>query len=162
MWRVAEFLQIEVLDYVVMSNHYHQLVAVTGKVDLTDEDLEQKVRTYYGPDSDEDMELKRALGKGGELAESVRKKHSKRMGDVSEFQKILKQGFTRWYNKGRKRRGTLWMDGLVLGSELFVEETFERCRGHFGKNRKSGARRIRGLASDSLRVMRVLRVDPIS
>lgn len=35
MWRVADFLGIEVLDYVVMSNHYHQLVQVPGKVELS-------------------------------------------------------------------------------------------------------------------------------
>ena len=33
MWRLAEFLGIAVLDYVVMSNHYHQLLGVPGVVE---------------------------------------------------------------------------------------------------------------------------------
>ena len=28
MWRVADFLGVEILNYVVMNNHYHQLVRV--------------------------------------------------------------------------------------------------------------------------------------
>jgi REP element-mobilizing transposase RayT len=283
MWQVAEFLEIEVLDYVVMSNHYHQLVRVPGKVELSDEELLEKVRSYYGEKSSKTADLMWALSKGGEQAELIRRTHLKRMGNVSEFQKILKQGFSTWYNKNHKRCGTLWMerfnsvlvedslnarqiiatyidlnpvradmvedpknyrhcgyaaalggdercrrgimdimgiddwqkaaavyrvylvergqfrregksgaisrtllletlekngslprselmylrvryltDGLVLGSELFVEEVFERFRGHFGEKRKTGARPIRGLADDSLKVMRALRIDPIS
>ncbi len=53
-------------------------------------------------------------------------------------------------------------DGLVLGSELFVEEVFERYGGHFGENRKSGARPIRGLPDSPLKVIRDLKLDPIS
>lgn len=32
MWLMACVLQVEILDYVVMSNHYHQLVRVPGVV----------------------------------------------------------------------------------------------------------------------------------
>ena len=53
-------------------------------------------------------------------------------------------------------------DGLVLGSELFVEEIFEQYRSHFGEKRKCGARPMKGLADVSLRVIRDLRLDPIS
>ena len=53
-------------------------------------------------------------------------------------------------------------DGLVLGSEIFVEEVFEQYRSHFGNKRKSGARPIRGFPDDSLKVIRDLRLNPIS
>jgi hypothetical protein len=53
-------------------------------------------------------------------------------------------------------------DGLVLGSELFVEEVFELHRSHFGKKRKSGARPIRGMPHQSLNVIRDLRLNPVS
>jgi len=283
MWRVAEFLQIEVLDYVVMSNHYHQLVRVPGTIELTDAELLARVRTYYGEGSAKALEFEAVLNRGGEDAESLRQGYLKRMGDVSEFEKVLKQGFSSWYNRHNKRRGTLWMerfksvlvedcleargimatyidlnpvraelvedpatyrfcgygaamggdhrcrkgiiavmgledweqasaqyrvylmerghaqvqgkkgkvsrelllealsregqlprsqllrlrvryftDGLVLGTEYFVEETFARYRSHFGERRSSGARPIRGLPGDALKVIRDLRLDPVS
>ena len=283
MWKIADFLGIEVLDYVVMSNHYHQLVWVPGVVELSDRDLHCRLRSYYGVDSKEASIFEKALSMGGAALEIVRSGHLKRMGNISEFEKVLKQGFSVWYNKRNKRRGTLWMerfksvlvedsidareitaayidlnpvraemvedpknyrfcgygaamsgdgrcrlgimrvvgiddwenaaavyrlklvkrghvqiagkkgaikrdllletleqggqmpqsellrlrvryfsDGLVLGSESFVEEIFEHYRGHFGEKRKSGARPIRALADSPLRVIRDLRLNPIS
>ena len=53
-------------------------------------------------------------------------------------------------------------DGLVLGSELFVEEVFELHRSRFGEKRKSGARPIRGMPHQSLKVIRDLRLNPVS
>jgi len=222
------------------------------------------------------------LNQGGEATDRLRAKYLRRMGNISEFQKHLKQGFTTWYNRQRKRRGTLWMeryksllvedspevrqiiasyidlnpvraeliddpknyrhcgyaaalggdercrrgimrvmgcddwetaasqyrrllmirgnrevagkkgaisrqlllktleekghlptsellrlriryfsDGLVLGSELFVENVFQQYRSHFGEKRKSGARPIKGLHLSDLKVIRDLRSAPI-
>jgi len=283
MWRLADFMGIAILDYVLMSNHYHQLLEVPGIIELSDNELIERVATYYGPKNPKVTDLKNALIKGGGLAQDRRSLYLGRMGDISEYQKILKQGFTRWYNKQNKRRGTLWMerfksvlvednhfhrqvvstyielnpvranmvedpkdyphcayaaalagdlrcrngimrvmgidhwdeaapayrtllmqrgctkaqgkpgsvsrelllktlqaggklsiadlvhlrlrhltDGLVLGSEQFVQEAFDRYRSHFGKKRISGARSIRGLASGDLHVIRDLRTDAIS
>jgi putative transposase len=50
-------------------------------------------------------------------------------------------------------------DGAVLGSWEFVEGMFRECRGWFGDRRKSGARRMRGLAGGELFTVRDLRVD---
>jgi putative transposase len=283
MWRVAEFLQIEVLDYVIMSNHYHQLVRVPGSIEISDAELLAKIRAYYGEESRQALAFEAALVQGGEDAEVLRRGYLKRMGDVSEFEKILKQGFSSWYNRKKKRRGTLWMerfksvlvedclearsimatyidlnpvraemvqdpanyrfcgygaamagdsrcrkgilavmglddwneasaqyriylmerghadvdgkkgkvsrkilletlsregrlprsqllrlrvryftDGLVLGTERFVEETFSHHRSHFGEKRKTGVRPISVLLGDPLKVIRDLRLDPVS
>ena len=53
-------------------------------------------------------------------------------------------------------------DGLVLGSELFVENVFEQYRSHFGEKRKSGSRSIRGIPDGNLKVIRDLRLNPLS
>ncbi len=283
MWRVADFLGIEVLDYAVMSNHYHQLVRVPAGVELSDPELLARLRAYYGPRSQEALEFEQAMERDAEAAGKLRAGYLKRMGDLSEFEKTLKQGFSLWYNKQRRRRGTLWMerfksvlvedtpeartllaayidlnpvraelvqdpkdyrhcgyaaamggdprcrrgilavmgmqdweqaaaayrlllmqrghsqaagkkgtvtrqallltlkhkghlprsellrlrvryfsDALVLGSELFVERVFAQYRSHFGEKRRSGARPIRALHDDSLRVLRDLRLNPVS
>jgi hypothetical protein len=46
-------------------------------------------------------------------------------------------------------------DGLVIGSESFVEGVFLAARGYFGSRRKSGPRKFRH-AETSLRAMRDL------
>ncbi len=48
-------------------------------------------------------------------------------------------------------------DGLVLGSDAYVENVFEKYRSHFGKKRKSGARPIKALPDSGLHVIRDLK-----
>jgi hypothetical protein len=55
-----------------------------------------------------------------------------------------------------------FIDGVVLGSQAFVDDFFERRRASFGENRKSGARRMKGADWGGLRVLRDLRIDPVS
>jgi hypothetical protein len=283
MWRIADFLEIDVLDYVVMSNHYHQLVRVPGVLQITDAQLLAKLRAYYGKDSTEVRAFDAALAHKGQHAEAIRQSYLKRMGNLSEFEKILKQGFSTWYNRRNNRRGTLWMerfksvlvedckdvreimatyidlnpvraemvedpknyrfcgygaamggdprcrkgiievvglgnwqeaarqyrvclmerghaqiqgkkgkvsrellretlskkgwlppsellrlrvryftDGLVIGTERFVEKVFSQHRSHFGEKRKCGARPVKGWPDASLKVIRDLRLNPVS
>jgi putative transposase len=70
-----------------------------------------------------------------------------------------------WKTKGKLSRYQslrlhirYFTDGAVLGSELFVEEQFEKFRGRFGPKRKTGARTLRRLPFQELRTMRALRV----
>jgi hypothetical protein len=53
-------------------------------------------------------------------------------------------------------------DGLVLGTEGFVENVLEQFRSHFGEKRKPGARALREYSGSGLNVIRELRIDPIS
>ncbi|MDA1068870.1 MAG: hypothetical protein O3C43_20485 [Verrucomicrobia bacterium] len=48
-------------------------------------------------------------------------------------------------------------DGMVLGSKEYVNLVFETHRGLFGKNRKTGARPLKGFRESGLTVMRDLR-----
>ena len=278
MWRLADFLGMDILDYTVLSNHFHQLVHVPGVIELSDLQLLERLKNYYGPRGEQYLRFKEALSVGGRAAEVLRAKHLKRIGDISAFEQTLKQSFSTWYNRQHDRRGTLWMerfksvlvedspdarrilaayidlnpvradmvedpanyrfcgygaamggdmrcrngimrimrmdsweeaakayrlflmkrghvevrgksgkisrelllktlkqngvlpksdllrlrvryfsDGLVLGSELFVEKIFHQYRSHFGEKRKSGPRQLKGLAGSSLHVIRDLR-----
>ena len=53
-------------------------------------------------------------------------------------------------------------DGAVIGTRDGVDRFFEQRREHFGSRRQSGARRMRGAEWGDLRVLRDLRVEPIS
>jgi len=57
-----------------------------------------------------------------------------------------------------RRRVRYFTDGAVIGSQTFLEEVFIRAMESFGKKRKSGARRMRGLA-DKLYSVRDLQTD---
>jgi putative transposase len=53
-------------------------------------------------------------------------------------------------------------DGVVLGSQGFVEEMFVRYRERFGPKRRSGARPIRGVPLGGLMSLRDLRVEAVT
>jgi putative transposase len=109
MRKVARFCGIKILNFSVMGNHYHQVIKVPGKVRLSDEQLRLRVRKYYGERSPEYRSLKRALAGGAEELRTIRAKFLRMMGNVSVFQKLLKQRFSIWYNGRHNRCGTLWM-----------------------------------------------------
>ncbi len=122
MWKLADFLGLEILDYVIMSNHYHQLVWVPGIIELTDENLYERLRAYYGETSVQVFDFEQAMLIGGEKLDTLRNKYLKRIGNVSEFQKTFKQVFSTWYNHKHKRRGTLWMERF---KSILVEDSFD-------------------------------------
>jgi len=52
--------------------------------------------------------------------------------------------------------------GVAIGTEAFVEKVFEKNRKWFGKNRETGARRIRHAADDvNIMTLRDLKMSPI-
>ncbi|MCX6847787.1 MAG: chemotaxis protein CheW, partial [Verrucomicrobia bacterium] len=120
-WRMAEFSGIKVLTYCLMGNHFHLLAEVphreTWLQRFEGSDGEAKLlehlsilysRSYVGLLRDELTDL-RARGMAV-LAEQRLAALKKRFCDLSLFVKEVKERFSRWFNKRRGRRGTLWMD----------------------------------------------------
>ena len=120
-WRMAEFCGIKVLTYCLMGNHFHLLAEVphreTWLQRFEGADGEAKLlehlsilysRSYVGLLRDELADL-RARGMAV-LAEQRLAALKKRFCDLSLFVKEVKERFSRWFNKRRGRRGTLWMD----------------------------------------------------
>jgi hypothetical protein len=58
-----------------------------------------------------------------------------------------------------KLRVRYFVDGVVMGSKTYVNEVFGALRGRFGPKRKDGARRMLGVESDQLYVLRDLKRD---
>lgn len=109
MMKVARFCGIKFLSFSVMGNHYHQVVKVPARVKLSDLQLKRRVADYYGRHSPEYRLLKRASSGNGPDYKAVKEKFLNMMGDVSVFQKLVKQRFSIWYNDRNNRQGTLWM-----------------------------------------------------
>ncbi len=121
MWHLADFLGVDILDYVVMNNHYHQLLFVPAKINLTDDELLERLRKYYGELGIEYLRFRSALENKSPKLRRLRNRHLKRMGKISEYQKTLKHGFSSWYNKRKNRRGTLWMERF---KSVLAEDTY--------------------------------------
>ena len=120
-WRMAEFSGIKVVTYCLMSNHFHLLAEVPhrqtwlqrfegpdGEVKLLEHLGILYSRAYVGLLREELADL-RARGMVV-LAEQRVEALKKRFCDLSLFIKEVKERFSRWFNKRRGRRGTLWMD----------------------------------------------------
>jgi REP element-mobilizing transposase RayT len=109
LWKLAAFSHLQIVDFSVMSNHYHVLTRPPLQpVQLTDAQLLAKLQAFYGPASPQALAFAQAARIGNTLHRQLRRKYLQRMGNVSVFNKELKEGFTRWYNHRHDRRGTLW------------------------------------------------------
>ena len=120
-WRMAEFCGIKILTYSLMGNHFHLLAEVphreTWLQRFAGQDGEQKLldhlgtlysRAYIGLLRDElsDLRSRGMMVLAAQKVEALKR----RFCDLSLFVKEIKERFSRWFNKRRGRKGTLWMD----------------------------------------------------
>jgi len=114
MRQVADFCGIKILTHTVLSNHFHLLVLVPEAAPVSDQELLRRYAVLYPKPTKYQaarLEAIRAqLATDGPLAVVWRKKQWALMGDVSQFMKLLKQRFTRWFNRSHGRYGTLWSE----------------------------------------------------
>jgi REP element-mobilizing transposase RayT len=133
-WKTAAFCGVEVLAYCVMSNHFHVLVRVPpldGDEPLSRAEVLRRYRAFYGeiPGSPDYPSAEVLAGKfvdGGVEAERWETRLRARMGDVSEYMKLLKQRFTIWFNKTHRRFGTLWSErfkSVLVENSAFALKT---------------------------------------
>lgn len=127
MRKYAAFCQVHVLTYCVMSNHFHILVEVPsppddGGTSWSDKRLLGHLDLIYGASKVAELrsELKRLRDLNDQKAvDAFRARYFRRMWDLSEYMKAVKQCFTQWFNRRHGRRGVLWEERFK--SEL-VEE----------------------------------------
>ena len=87
---------VKVIGYCVMSNHFHLLIKVEPETKFSDKEVEDRVR--------KNVKLK------DENAIIDVKYYRKRLENISEFMRQVKQSFSRWYNSVNNVRGTFWSD----------------------------------------------------
>lgn len=124
MHNLAAFGGLEILSYCLMTNHFHVLLFVPERKEISDQELLKRLRYIYtGPEVDivakELDDYRRQHQEAAAMA--LKARFTYRMYDVSEFFKALKQQFSQYYNKRENRCGPLWSQRfksiLVEGSE---------------------------------------------
>ena len=112
MHQVEAFSGVRVLTWTILSNHFHLLLEVPPRPaePPSDDEILGRCRALYSPDAmiAIEWEFADARRRGGSALEDLRAKFLRRMWDLSEFMKTLKQKFTVWFNTARAREGTLW------------------------------------------------------
>jgi len=116
---LARFCGIEIITHAVMSNHFHLLIRVPPLRELSDREVLERARAIYSQTDTPLRLLEEEFERDGRLSEQLRGRFIKRMGDISEFMKQLKMGFSKGYNKRHDRYGTLWAERF---KSLVVED----------------------------------------
>jgi REP element-mobilizing transposase RayT len=106
--QLSRFCGVEVITYCMMANHFHILIRVPEKPELTDAQLLERMEFLYGRKGVMVLLAREGIEKRGRIDADIRESMIERMGDVSAFMKEFKQRFSRWYNRQAGRFGTLW------------------------------------------------------
>ncbi|WP_459926009.1 transposase, partial [Desulfatiferula olefinivorans] len=117
--RFSRIYFTDILGYAVMDNHVHILVRMLPERNYTDDEIEARYRVYYGQE---------AVFPSGRI-DHFRKKWA----SLSEFIREVKQTFSRYYNKAKGRKGTLWGERF---KSVIVErgETLVHCLAYIDLN----------------------------
>jgi putative transposase len=110
----AGFCGVRVLNYTILSNHFHLLLEVPPRPEQLPsaeeviELLKGLTSTTLSPAKAQQQvkAFREARDEAGERAWVERQCQGRY--DLSEFMKRLKQRFSRWYNRRVGRKGTLW------------------------------------------------------
>jgi len=125
MRKVEAFTGVKVLTWTILSNHFHLLLEVPEPVgEMSDEELLGRLSKLYSRQHVRDVreQLKNFSQPGMESAKkALRDSYIKRMSNLSEFMRSLKQRFSSAYNRQHGRRGTLWEErfrATAVGGDL--------------------------------------------
>ena len=121
MWRMGRFSGIEIRTYAVMEDHFHILARVPSREGFVarfsgsggEERLLEHLRLLYSQPYiaalRAELEDLRKRGMTQEV-DDLLGGYLRRFCNLPGFVKELKERFSRWYNRHRGRRGTLWME----------------------------------------------------
>lgn len=128
-WLVAERFGIQIVTYAIMSNHLHVVAYAPRREPLTDRELLRRYCLIHcGTSLWEQLHLaalERSLTENSEEAAAWRDAELRKMSDISEYMKLLKQRFSIWYNRAHDRFGTLWAErfkSTLLESGIAVSQ----------------------------------------
>ncbi len=105
------FTGTKVLTHSFLDNHFHLLLEIPERVDISDDEFKRRLSALYTEDAVnivmQVIKDYRATDEDA-LADREKEKYTYRMYDISEFMKTYKQKYTTSYNRRHGRKGTLW------------------------------------------------------
>ena len=129
MRRLERWGGVQVLSYCLMDNHVHLLLRteqIEGE-EIGDEELVRRVRGFYSKAAARELAWKLDHWRRQKNRNQIkfwRERYLSRLGNLSEFMRVLKNIFSKWYNAEHERTGTLWEDRykvvLVQDSEAVL------------------------------------------
>jgi hypothetical protein len=112
----SAFSGIQILDYWLMSNHFHLVCFVPAPRSLSAEEVLERIAARY-PEEARRLRAKQARlaeqPDGLEQFDRLLDKYRRRMNDLSIFIKEFKRDFAQWYNRKYNRYGALWAERFV-------------------------------------------------
>ena len=109
--RVEGFSGVQVLTYALLDNHWHLLVRVPAKCDISDDEFLKRMACLYSSSIidtfSRELKSRRAEGQD-DSAEILKARYTYRMNDLSQFMKTFKQRLSQSFNARHGRKGTLW------------------------------------------------------
>ncbi len=111
MFNVAVFSGVEIMTFALMDNHFHILVKVPNAYAVDDVELVEKMRVLYGDaKTDRLLSTWEAWDRRGLSFKAIDAKAAlrRRMFDLSQFCKTLKETYSMSYNFRHNHVGTIW------------------------------------------------------
>ena len=110
MRKLEAFSGVEILTYTFLDNHFHILLKVPEREEISDNELARRIRCLYGDIAANDFvtELAKYVSENSSMADLLRTKYLYRMYDLSYFMKSLKQWFSQRYNALNNTSGSIW------------------------------------------------------
>jgi len=109
----AAFTGVEILTYCIMSNHFHILLRVPERPTLSEKEILRRLGYIWKEKKVENLKetfanMREISVEGDALVERELDRFRRRMFDLSEFMKDVKQRFSSWFNHTNGRKGTLF------------------------------------------------------
>jgi putative transposase len=119
--RLSGFYFAEVLGFCVMGNHFHLLVRMHPERSYSEDEVRERYDRRYGQE------------KAAALGDDQMVELAKKMADLSEYIKEIKQDFSRYYNKLHRKKGYFWSERF---KSVIVEngETLINCLAYLDLN----------------------------
>lgn len=96
---------VTVLAYNILDNHFHLVLEIVEPEDISEEEIKERYRNYYGKEMPEDTDTDALL---------------ERWSDLSKFMQDLNRRFALYMNKLNNRKGHFWASrfrSVILESE---------------------------------------------
>jgi putative transposase len=103
--RLCKVYFVDLLGFCLMGNHFHLVVRMNPADALTNEQITERYKLLYGQEA--------------KIIPCQIEEFRNRLTNLGAFVKDIKQGFTKYYNKRKKRWGTFWGERF---KSVIVEE----------------------------------------